>query len=339
MPTYTVPPIVSMKSEGGCASTLIPPYATRETVFTTSRTGMIIVRFIARLCWLMLRVLLWIPRGQHPYGAGAPFYRWRHSRTTAGHDESLRRNAAQLLLAEAKQLSAEKSFRVLDLCTGIGLSVEEMLRVFHLHGVKTKMTGVDISSAMLDIARATVSNCDFVRGDVTRLTIGNDDLTHVFSHDSFDAVTSVFGLGGVPDAKAAGAEALRILRPSGLFIVTDMHRPIPELATGFQGKRRTRIFPLFEMMTYREVTTPLVLHGVWRWVDPTSMFYILPLVVIEEGGQWWGFKSELFQYEARAWWCTLLPFVPTATVVLRKIRLTEEEARVRSMALTSISAG
>lgn len=279
-----------------------------------------------------------MPRAQHPYGAGAPFYRWRHSRTTAGHDEPLRRNAAQLLLAEAKRRSAEGPFCILDFCTGVGLSVKEMQRVFDLHGVRTKMTGVDISYDMLDVASKAVPGCEFVRGDVTCLTIGgNDGPRQPFANRSFDAVTSVFGLGGVPDVKAAGREALHVLRQDGLFVVTDMHRPIPELTTGFQGKQKTHTFPLLEMMTYREVTTPLVLHGVWRWVDPTAMFYILPLVVAEEDGQWWGFKLELFQYEARPWWCTLLPLVPTATVVLRKVRLSEEEAWLRQTVLFSIS--
>lgn len=337
MPTYAVPPIVSIGGEEGYASSLIPPYASRETVFTVSCLGMMTVRFIARLCWLTLRVLLWMPKGQHPYEAGAQYYRWRHSRTTAGNDEPLRRNAAHLLLAEAKQVGMEKPFRVLDICTGIGLSVQEMKRVFGLHGVLTKMVGVDIADSMLAIARAAIPDCDFVQGDVTRLTIGgNEGPRQPFLHHSFDAITSVFGLGGVPDAKAAGLEVLRVLRPSGLFVVTDMHQPIPALATGFQGKRTTRNFPLLEMMTYREVTTPLVLHGVWRWIDPTSMFYILPLVVTEEDRQWWGFKLEYFQYEARPWWCTLLPLVPTATIVLRKVRLTVEEARVRQGVLSNI---
>lgn len=94
------------------------------------------------------------------------------------------------------------------------------LAVFALAGMGAEVTSVDITQEQLDIAerRAQASGLSvrFVQADVTDLTVLQDQ--------GFDTVYT----GGhvavwVSDLRAYYAEAIRILKPGGLFLINEYH--------------------------------------------------------------------------------------------------------------------
>lgn len=98
--------------------------------------------------------------------------------------------------------------RVLDVGTGIG---EPALTAAELVGAQGAVVGVDLSAAMLDIARergARAPAPSWVQSNAQALP---------FVDRSFDRVLCRFGLMHVPDTSAALAEIRRVLRPGGRF--------------------------------------------------------------------------------------------------------------------------
>jgi SAM-dependent methyltransferase len=94
------------------------------------------------------------------------------------------------------------------------------LAVFALAGLGAEVTSVDISEKQLDVARTRAEALGlavrFVRADVTRLEALRDaefDLVHTGRH------VAVW----VTDLRAYYREAVRILAPGGLFLVTEYH--------------------------------------------------------------------------------------------------------------------
>ncbi len=109
-----------------------------------------------------------------------------------------------------------------------------------------ELTGIDWSSAMLDIARR---RADRIRRPVT-LQHG-DAAALPFPAESFDTVVATFALCCIPDERAALVEALRVLRPGGSLLLVDHVRAscwplrvlqqLAELITvPLQGERYTR---------------------------------------------------------------------------------------------------
>jgi ubiquinone/menaquinone biosynthesis C-methylase UbiE len=85
---------------------------------------------------------------------------------------------------------------------------------FYPHGVR--VTGVDFSPAMLEIARARAvelgREIDLREGDAQALP---------FPDVSFDTVVCTLGLCGFPDERAAITEMHRVLRPGGTLLLLD----------------------------------------------------------------------------------------------------------------------
>lgn len=101
-------------------------------------------------------------------------------------------------LVSAVETAPEKD--VLDLCCGHGNVSAGLVTV------GARVTGLDFSSAMLELARKAVPKARFVGGDAMNLT---------FPDASFDAVTIGFGMPHVPEPPRVLAEARRVLRPGG----------------------------------------------------------------------------------------------------------------------------
>lgn len=79
-----------------------------------------------------------------------------------------------------------------------------------------RLTGIDLSPAMLDIARTRAvelgRKIDLREGDAQALP---------FPAASFDTVVCTLGLCGFPDDRAAIAEMHRVLRPNGTLLLLD----------------------------------------------------------------------------------------------------------------------
>jgi ubiquinone/menaquinone biosynthesis C-methylase UbiE len=98
---------------------------------------------------------------------------------------------------------------VLEIACGTG-------RNFPYYPQDTYVTGIELSAAMLDLARARAAalgiDADLRQGDAQALP---------FADDSFDAVVCTISLCTIPDDRQAVREAWRVLRPGGLLLLLE----------------------------------------------------------------------------------------------------------------------
>ncbi|SEN27456.1 Methyltransferase domain-containing protein [Roseovarius tolerans] len=107
---------------------------------------------------------------------------------------------------------------VLDLCCGHGNVSAGLV------GVGARVTGLDFSAAMLELARAAVPGARFVSGDAMQLS---------FPDASFDAVTIGFGMPHVPEPPRVVAEVRRVLKPGGRIAFSTWCGPEVDGAFGY----------------------------------------------------------------------------------------------------------
>lgn len=104
--------------------------------------------------------------------------------------------------------------RVLDLACGTGDIAFEFAARGH------RVVGLDITHRMLQIARAKPQRFEkrvsFVTADMMALP---------FPDDTFDVVTTGYGLRNVPELSAALGEIRRVLRPGGRMLSLDFNKP------------------------------------------------------------------------------------------------------------------
>jgi ubiquinone/menaquinone biosynthesis C-methylase UbiE len=100
-------------------------------------------------------------------------------------------------------LALPRGMAVLDAGCGTGALADALA----LRDPMARITGIDISPAFLDAARARVPSGDFRQGDLCALDLHGG---------VFDAALSLLVLQFVPDRAKAVAEMLRVTRPGGL---------------------------------------------------------------------------------------------------------------------------
>jgi ubiquinone/menaquinone biosynthesis C-methylase UbiE len=128
----------------------------------------------------------------------------------AARYDSMIRIPERLLFADGRSWAAsEARGDVLEIAVGTG-------RNFRHSRPDVRITGQDISAAMLDIARG--------RGQALGREIGlgvSDAQTLPFADEQFDSVVSTLALCTIPDERRALAEAYRVLRPGGRLILLE----------------------------------------------------------------------------------------------------------------------
>jgi SAM-dependent methyltransferase len=119
---------------------------------------------------------------------------------------ALRISAVGELLVE--RLGAGPGIEMLDVATGAGNVAIPAARA------GAKVTGLDLTPELLQVARERAAGeglaIDFVEGDAEALPFGDD---------SFDRVSSCFGVMFAPRHQQAAAELLRVTRPGGMIAV------------------------------------------------------------------------------------------------------------------------
>ena len=102
------------------------------------------------------------------------------------------------------------AMRVLDVAAGTGASSIEFVRA------GADVVAVDFSEGMLEEGRRRHPEIDFRQADAMNLP---------FEDNSFDAVTTSFGLRNIEDFDRALREFYRVLRPGGHLVVCEFSRP------------------------------------------------------------------------------------------------------------------
>jgi ubiquinone/menaquinone biosynthesis C-methylase UbiE len=115
-----------------------------------------------------------------------------------------------LLFRDARAwVCSQAEGETLEIAIGTGLNLPH-------YRTGVSVTGVELSPAMLERARARAAELGFEAdlrlGDATALE---------FPERSFDTVVCTFSLCSIPDDAAAVAEAWRVLRPGGRFVLAE----------------------------------------------------------------------------------------------------------------------
>jgi ubiquinone/menaquinone biosynthesis C-methylase UbiE len=117
----------------------------------------------------------------------------------------------------ARALQGVNTSIVLDVATG---TARMPLALFRQPTFTGRIIGLDLSRAML--REAAIKN----KGYRDRLTLLWQDATQLpFSDEAFDAVTCLEALEFLPDANHTLTEIVRVLRPGGIFLVSNRVGP------------------------------------------------------------------------------------------------------------------
>jgi ubiquinone/menaquinone biosynthesis C-methylase UbiE len=125
---------------------------------------------------------------------------------------------------------------VLDVACGIGIPA---LRAAGMVAPGGQVTGIDIASGMIELARARalksgINNVNFREGDAESLP---------FPDESFDAVLSNMGLIHVPDRAKALREMARVLKKSGCLALSVWSTPDKSVSLGILAKVIAGLWP------------------------------------------------------------------------------------------------
>ncbi|RKF14952.1 methyltransferase domain-containing protein [Roseovarius spongiae] len=125
---------------------------------------------------------------------------WADPATARDYATRFAEAADQCVPALVSAVGAGPGCEALDLCCGHGNVA------CGLHAAGARVTGLDFSPAMLDLARDAVPGATFIEGDA---------MAAPFDDAMFDAVTIGFGVPHIPHPGRTFAEAARVLRPDG----------------------------------------------------------------------------------------------------------------------------
>jgi ubiquinone/menaquinone biosynthesis C-methylase UbiE len=170
---------------------------------------------VVAICILLL--LYWelvVAEGAH---LGPRVVVWLYDLTAPRYDRikqfDLQVEADLLGLPLAAALAAVEAPLVLDVACGTGRVARALLRQPMFDG---RVAGLDLSARMLAEGRRVTSawpgRLDWLRAPAGALP---------FPAETFDAVTCLEALEFLPDAHAALAECVRVLRPGGLLLATN----------------------------------------------------------------------------------------------------------------------
>lgn len=135
---------------------------------------------------------------------------WSNPNTVENYVSLFAPAAEAVVGALIDAVDVRPGMKVLDLCCGQGnVSADLLERGF-------RVTGLDFSPVMLDLARKRAPGAEFVEGDAQNLP---------FEDGSFDAVVSNFGVCHIPDQPRALSEIKRVLKAGGSFAMTNWCGP------------------------------------------------------------------------------------------------------------------
>jgi demethylmenaquinone methyltransferase/2-methoxy-6-polyprenyl-1,4-benzoquinol methylase len=148
---------------------------------------------------------------------------------SAGIDISWRKKAIDLFKKDAPQ-------NILDVATGTA----DMTIMAAKRLQPQKITGIDISTKMLEIGRQKVEK-EKLSTQIVLLT--GDSETINFSTNSFDAVMVAFGVRNFENLEKGLQEILRVMKPGALLVVLEFSKPKLALVKSFYNLYMGSIAP------------------------------------------------------------------------------------------------
>ncbi len=158
---------------------------------------------------------------------------------------------ANVVAARAKALQPA---RILETAAGTGV----VTAALHDALPDAEIVATDLNQAMLDVAADRIRS-----GKVSFSQVDAQSLP--FADASFDLVVCQFGVMFYPDKIAANAEARRVLRPGGRYILVIWDRVERNLATKIVGEAVAQMFPeeaasFYERLPFRYHDPALIEH-------------------------------------------------------------------------------
>ena len=132
-----------------------------------------------------------------------------YDRSAKGYDRWMRYYDGLLLGDRRRTICSVARGRTLELGVGTGLNFASYPR-------DVQLVGVDLSAEMLAIAGRRARDL----GMDVHLRVGDAQALDL-PDSSFDTVVATLVLSAVPDARRATAEAWRVLKPDGRFLILD----------------------------------------------------------------------------------------------------------------------
>lgn len=141
----------------------------------------------------------------------APYYDYLNRLLTVGIDTIWRSKAIEVM-------STGNPKQILDIATGTAdLAIEAAKKLNPDH-----VTGMDISKEMLAIGSKKVFNKKL--NDIITLELGDSESLK-YEDNSYDLVSSAFGVRNFQDLKKGLSEMYRVLSPGGQIVVLEFSRP------------------------------------------------------------------------------------------------------------------
>src|SRR5215469_365827 len=137
--------------------------------------------------------------------------RWRRNwdKSSASYDKQMRVFERLLAPHSREWVCGQATGETLEVAIGTGLNLPH-------YAADVRLTGVDFSPAMLDVARRRAEQLsrpvDLREADASALP---------FERAAFDTVVCTYGLCAIPDDSRAVSEMNRVLRPGGLLLLAD----------------------------------------------------------------------------------------------------------------------
>lgn len=164
----------------------------------------------------------------------APAYDFMNGAMSFGMHRSWQHKA----LSAAGSVLAASPARILDIATGTGEVAFELARRYP----EAKVTGLDLSEKMLDVARGKLSRLS----DKSRRLISfeqGDCLQLRFADLSFDLVTVAYGVRNFEHLEDGLREMLRVLTPGGTICILELSEPVAPLTKAAYRFYSRRLIP------------------------------------------------------------------------------------------------
>lgn len=154
--------------------------------------------------------------------------------------------------------------RVVDVAVGTGLLAREIVKVTGEH---QSVIGVDVSEAMLAIARAKLG-IKLVQAAAEALPL---------PPASADFIAMGYALRHIADLQASLAEALRVLRPGGTLMLLEISAPRKKFHRAVAAVYIGRVVPLLSKLTTRDERARTLMRYHWE----TIVNYMQPEAVMQ----------------------------------------------------------